>query len=392
MKKSIIFLLLLSLPICQAHAGLFDWVTDHYKALFAATAVTGVAARATWAKYKQLKIIKESREIAERLQPFSEIAIAENKGGRETMEDTHHPKGRHSDNRVAGVFDGHGGSAVAMRVADLLPRNLLYPAFPSFWNIFWRGALHPSVKTYIEQAFLNTNKAILKDSSINEQGSTAVCAIKHDNNLYVAHVGDAGALLVSRDSCRKLTVDHNFSDPKELERAQKIGARIKISQNLRAKSKLERDVIEDGKQKIKHIEVTRSFGDRGYIPGMIAEPDIAQIPINPTDEDEYVVLASDGIWESLSSEDVAHIVRANYGKPLDFIAKELISQASVAAIHRGIANAEGRGIETSLYTPNIGREKLDQWRQLRDTDSSGFIKEACKQANDNQTVALLKLK
>ena len=53
--------------------------------------------------------------------------------------------------------------------------------------------------------------------------------------------------------------------------------------------------------------MTRSFGDEvAARVGVIAEPEILELDL--CKDDKFIVLASDGVWEFLSNEDVASIV------------------------------------------------------------------------------------
>ena len=51
------------------------------------------------------------------------------------------------------------------------------------------------------------------------------------------------------------------------------------------------------------LAMTRSMGDKvGAQAGVIAEPELLEFKITP--EDRFIVVASDGVWEYLSNEDV----------------------------------------------------------------------------------------
>jgi serine/threonine protein phosphatase PrpC len=57
--------------------------------------------------------------------------------------------------------------------------------------------------------------------------------------------------------------------------------------------------------------MSRSFGDRvAHSVGVSAEAEIREFLMGVTDK--FVVIASDGVWEFLSNEDVAHIVWPYY--------------------------------------------------------------------------------
>ncbi|KAL6525597.1 hypothetical protein OROHE_015904 [Orobanche hederae] len=53
--------------------------------------------------------------------------------------------------------------------------------------------------------------------------------------------------------------------------------------------------------------VTRSIGDDDLKPFVTAEPEITEILLSV--EDEYIVMASDGLWDVVSNADVVNIIR-----------------------------------------------------------------------------------
>lgn len=55
------------------------------------------------------------------------------------------------------------------------------------------------------------------------------------------------------------------------------------------------------------LAMTRSFGDEvASRVGVTAEPEILELDLCP--EDRFIVLASDGVWEFLTNDDIAKIV------------------------------------------------------------------------------------
>ncbi len=61
------------------------------------------------------------------------------------------------------------------------------------------------------------------------------------------------------------------------------------------------------KEEIPGLAMSRSFGDRvAHSVGVSAEAEVREFLLNTNDK--FVVVASDGVWEFLSNEDVAAIV------------------------------------------------------------------------------------
>ena len=56
------------------------------------------------------------------------------------------------------------------------------------------------------------------------------------------------------------------------------------------------------------LAISRTFGDRDFKRfGVTAEPDIVRRELQ--EGDEYVILASDGVWDKLSNQNAMGVVR-----------------------------------------------------------------------------------
>ena len=64
-------------------------------------------------------------------------------------------------------------------------------------------------------------------------------------------------------------------------------------------------------ENIPGLAMTRSFGDHCAAEvGCIADPEILEL--NLTEHDKFIVVASDGVWEFLSNDEVINIVKPHY--------------------------------------------------------------------------------
>lgn len=77
------------------------------------------------------------------------------------------------------------------------------------------------------------------------------------------------------------------------------------------------------------FDLFRAIGDVTLQPFVSGDPDILDTLIS--DEDHYLVLASDGLWDVFSNEQVAQLVHSfDHGKkPFEDISKELCYEALV---------------------------------------------------------------
>ena len=126
------------------------------------------------------------------------------------------------------------------------------------------------------------------------------------------NVGDSRAIIsmseMFRDEIKNLSIDHKPNLKKELERIKKCGGFV------------ERCIYEDGKAdgpfrvwnspnlESPGLAIARSIGDLDAASlGVISEPEFCQKSIKK--EMNFIVIASDGVWEYLDNKNVCHIVK-----------------------------------------------------------------------------------
>ncbi|CAH9116548.1 unnamed protein product [Cuscuta europaea] len=240
------------------------------------------------------------------------------------------------DVTFCGVFDGHGpyGHMVARKVRDQLPLKLLsfLRAIESKRNGSSTSnccnrdpklqVVDPEKVGLVEdkadgsswrEAFLKSYKAMDKDLRSHPNldcfcsGSTAVTIVKQGSNLFMGSIGDSRAILASRDSndmmvATQLTVDLKPDLPKEAERIKRCKGRVFALQD---EPEVQRVWLPF--DNAPGLAMARAFGDfclKDY--GVISIPEVSHRVL--TDRDKFIVLASDGVWDVLSNEEVVEIV------------------------------------------------------------------------------------
>jgi serine/threonine protein phosphatase PrpC len=169
----------------------------------------------------------------------------------------------------------------------------------------------------IEDTFIATNYKLCNETQIdtNFSGSTCVTLIYTPEKLLCANVGDSRAVLgrcvngcwVSHDLSR----DHKPSDKDESERIIKRRGRIEPFRDEDdqfigpARVWLKEDDIPG-------LAMSRSFGDQvAASVGVIAEPGKKDLTVEIKEwkfskEDMFFIIASDGVWEFIESEEVLY--------------------------------------------------------------------------------------
>lgn len=195
---------------------------------------------------------------------------------------------------VYGVFDGHGGRRAADFCAISLP-NLLSERLPKEMV----PEFDKAVKAAVVQAFLEADRQFLDMCSqatpIWRDGCTATMAFIFGETVYTGNAGDSGVVLGRHDAAgkimaKRLTRDHTPLDVKERQRIEAAGHRVV-----------------DGRVN-GLLEVSRSIGDCRYKSmGVSARPDVFRCSLQPQ-TDRFLLLACDGLWKTMSDEQVVAFV------------------------------------------------------------------------------------
>ncbi|XP_062201220.1 protein kinase and PP2C-like domain-containing protein isoform X2 [Phragmites australis] len=235
-------------------------------------------------------------------------------GRRETMEDTHFMlphMSKEKDVYAFGIFDGHRGSAAAEFSVRAVPR-------------FLKQFGHDTSPTdALTEAFVRTDIAFREELIVHQKskrivrkdwhpGCTAVTALIVRNKLFVANAGDCRAILSRAGKPFPMTQDHVASCPEERERVIKEGTEVKWQ-------------MDTWRVGAAALQVTRSIGDADLKPAVTARPEVIETALST--DDEFLVMASDGLWDVVSNEDVLSIIKDTVKEP-GMCSKRLATEAA----------------------------------------------------------------
>ncbi|KAJ9146851.1 hypothetical protein P3X46_029071 [Hevea brasiliensis] len=184
-----------------------------------------------------------------------------------------------------GVFDGHGG----VDAASFTRKNIL--------NFIVEDSQFPSgMKKAIKSAFVKADHALADTKAVDSScGTTALTALILGRTMLIANAGDSRAVLGKRGRAIELSKDHKPNCTSERIRIERLGG-----------------VIYDGYLN-GQLSVARALGDwhikgaKGSKSPLSAEPELEEI--NLTEEDEFLIIGCDGLWDVMSSQCAVTIVR-----------------------------------------------------------------------------------
>lgn len=228
----------------------------------------------------------------------------------------------------AGVYDGHGGAQASeylwehlhTKLADCLQENPngLLNVTSGLERLEKAGvgadteasiissfeSLDKIVKQTVSQAFKLTDDSFIANSGHPQAGSTATTVLILGRRIYVANVGDSRTLLARKGGTYIATKDHKPQREDEEERIRNAGGFI-VHKRVMGNLAVSR-AFGDAEFK-KGVKTTGKGTDTVCGPLVISEPEfmISQL----SQEDEFLVLACDGLFDVYSNEEVMDAVR-----------------------------------------------------------------------------------
>ncbi|KAJ7951996.1 Protein phosphatase 2C family protein [Quillaja saponaria] len=265
------------------------------------------------------------------------FGLSSMQGWRATMEDAHaaYPD-LDASTSFFGVYDGHGGKAVAKFCAKYLHQQVLKH----------EACVAGDLSTSLQKSFLRMDEmmrgqrgwrelAILgdkiekfsgmiegliwspKNGEVNHHvddwpfeegphsdfsgpnsGCTACVAIIRNNQLIVSNAGDSRCVLSRKGQAYNLSKDHKPDLEIEKDRILKAGGFIQVGRV-------------NGSLNLARAIGDAEFKQNKFLPAekqiVTAYPDITSVEL--CDDDEFLVIACDGIWDCMSSQQLVDFVQ-----------------------------------------------------------------------------------
>jgi serine/threonine protein phosphatase PrpC len=208
-----------------------------------------------------------------------------------------------------GVFDGHGkyGAEVSQKAAERLPSHLVVQE-----NMLKspQKAFEVAIKATDADGYLHLG------SNIEYSGATCVAVLVDQDQrmLHVANVGDSRAVLGRQVPDAKsprweaiaLTQDQKPDDQKELERIELSGGHVAPVDDDDGNPVGPARVWDGPNRQKPGIAMSRTLGDGcAHQLGVISDPEVTRHQLTP--EDRFMLIATDGLWDSLDNEKAVYI-------------------------------------------------------------------------------------
>jgi serine/threonine protein phosphatase PrpC/uncharacterized membrane protein (DUF485 family) len=226
-------------------------------------------------------------------------------GWRRSMEDSHTLL-LLDNGGFFGVYDGHSGSATSKYCGEYMFQ------FVHQTTAFMRGEISQA----LYDGFIAIDKYLHSIPCFERGGCAAVVLYVDGDDLYCANAGDSRCVMCRNGSVDALSTDHKPFLPAEQMRIERAGCYVL---NRRVNGML---------------ALSRAIGDFMFknnsqvsweMQAVTSAPEVRHTHLN-RDKDEFAVLACDGIWDMMTSEQVVEFVRPRIQQrvPLGRICEELM--------------------------------------------------------------------
>ncbi|GKY94439.1 hypothetical protein MPSEU_000409700 [Mayamaea pseudoterrestris] len=130
---------------------------------------------------------------------------------------------------------------------------------------------------------------------------------RRTHTLLTANIGDSRAVLSrNKTSIIELTRDHKPNDPLEQQRIERVGGTIVWHGSI---DRHGNPVPGTGVWRVNgNLALARAIGDRSERPAVTSEPELSIIQLSK--DDDFVIIATDGLWDVMSSCDCVAFVHA----------------------------------------------------------------------------------
>ncbi|OMJ85274.1 hypothetical protein SteCoe_13434 [Stentor coeruleus] len=214
---------------------------------------------------------------------------------------------------LIGVMDGHGmyGHEISAYIKKQLPLFIeTYMPEDKQNKDYSEDYTEKITKAFIK-GYKSTQKALVncKAIDINYSGTTANTLLIKNKLCFCANLGDTRAIIGRFNYVWhyvELSHDHKPSNHIEKIRIEKSGGRVEPYKETNGNF-IGPARVWMKKQQLPGLAMSRAFGDLvASTIGVISVPEIKVHHI--TDDDKFIVIASDGIWEFISSQECVKIV------------------------------------------------------------------------------------
>lgn len=244
-----------------------------------------------------------------------------------------------------GVYDGHGGEKAAIFTGRHL--HELVRATAAFQQRDYASAL--------KDGFLSCDEAILQDEETlnDESGCAATAVIVTPSEIFCGNAGDSRTVMSIDGYAKALSYDHKPMNEGEKARICAAGGYVDVGR-VNGNLALSRGIGDFVFKKNADLPAEEQI--------VTCYPDVLQHTIN-YERDEFIILACDGIWDCLTSQQCVECVRRGVyeRKPFTQICEEIMDLCCAPTSDGLGIGCDNMSILIVALLDQANGETLDQW-------------------------------
>lgn len=216
-----------------------------------------------------------------------------------------------------------------------------------------------------------------KEEPGSDSGTTAVVALIRGKQLIVANAGDSRCVVSEAGKALDMSYDHKPEDEVELARIKNAGGKVTMDGRVNGGLNLSRAIGDHFYKRNKNLPPEEQM--------ISALPDIKVLTL--TDDHEFMVIACDGIWNVMSSQEVIDFIQSKISQRdengelrlLSSIVEELLDQCLAPD-----TSGDGTGCDnmtciiicfkprnTAAPQPESGKRKLEEVLSTEGAEENG---------------------
>ncbi len=265
------------------------------------------------------------------------------------------------------VYDGHG---IKGREASAFAKDEIHKYLIKEKIFIATLQERKEAEKFFNKIFTNVqNKFKKKNTDFETSGTCAICILIVNNHCFIVNLGDSRAIIGHNQLGNKIvyqmSIDHKANRSDEKERIEKSGGYVAMEHEkglgpFRVYSK-----NDDGPG----LAVSRSLGDVfGHTVGVSHFPEISYKLLE--ENDVFIVIGSDGIWDVMNSPEVVGYVFEKIEKEITWSRQRIVEEL--------VQECRNRWELINIYKEKIIIEKMTAKEKEKENNSQ----------NDNENMEL----
>ncbi|XP_067278711.1 protein phosphatase 1G [Pseudorasbora parva] len=205
-----------------------------------------------------------------------------------------------------------------------------------------------------------------KEEPGSDSGTTAVVALIRGKQLIVANAGDSRCVVSEKGKAVDMSYDHKPEDELELTRIKNAGGKVTMDGRVNGGLNLSRAIGDHFYKRNKALPPEEQM--------ISALPDVKVLTLN--EDHDFMVIACDGIWNVMSSQEVVDFVNerlktdADKKRPLSAIIEELLDHCLAPDTSGDGTGCDNMTCIIITFSPHLGSNVAESTKKRKPEETT----------------------